>query len=130
MGYVHGILITMSVHYGFGRHMDFLEPQALSATLHWGMMSFLGGYLSPLFGRISFCVFLLSIVWKHPRIPRWPLYVFILIQFCFNTVTAVLTYAQCGTHLSDIWDLNLPSMYRDCLDFKVQTYWNYAAGCK
>ena len=110
--------------------MAYIDLDDLSDTLRIGFYSFAGGFLSPMAGRISFCLFLLSIVWNNPRIPRWPIYVFMVLQVVFNVVSVILIYAQCGTHLSAIWTFDLITLAHKCWNFKVQSYWGYVSGCE
>ncbi|KAF2149765.1 hypothetical protein K461DRAFT_323301 [Myriangium duriaei CBS 260.36] len=127
-GYVHAIFVTRSVHNGLGRHMADIQLDKLSDTLRIGFYSFGGAFLSPMFGRLSFCLFLLSIVWSNTRIPRWPIYLFMIVQVLFNVISVILIYAQCGTHLARLWSFDVSVITHKCLNFKIQTYWNYIAG--
>ncbi|GAM89182.1 hypothetical protein ANO11243_072190 [Dothideomycetidae sp. 11243] len=127
-GYLHAISLTVASKTGFGRHMKYIDSQDLSATLRAGYYSFAGAFLSPLFGRLSFCLFLLSLIWHSRRIPRWPLYVVMVTQVIVNVTSAILIYAQCGTHLSALWTFNVPEVVAHCWNFKIQTDWGYLAG--
>ena len=114
---------------GLGQHLGVIKLDGAKLSLRYGFFAFLGGFLSPMFGRISFSLFLLSLVWRS-KIPRWPLWVNIGVQVAFNVPSVILMYIQCGSHLSSLYDLDLITTQKYCWNIKVQSYWSNVSGCK
>lgn len=121
---------TLSIRCGIGAHMTLLNDPQRSSSLHYSFLAFVGSFISPTCGRLSFCVFLLSIVWRSQRVPRWPLWLFMALQVIVNVVSIILMYSPCGTSMSALWNLDIPVLLTKCWHFDIQTYWGYAAGCE
>lgn len=79
------------------------------------------GIASPMFGRISFCLYMLDFV-VHNKIIKIILWLSIVCQLLFNVATIVVVYSQCGSHFDAIWD---PSISAHCLSPSVQTNVSY-----
>jgi hypothetical protein len=79
------------------------------------------GIASTMFGRTSFCVFLLHIAKIKPFV-RWTLWFAITSQFLVNIAMIIVVYSQCGNHPQSLWD---PSVGGKCLKPNVQTNISY-----
>lgn len=73
--------------------------------------------------------FLLWVSGSDPKIKRWPLYVCMAVQVVVNFVQVFLALAQCGTHLSALWDFTI-GYYTFCWNPIIQTYYGYFSGCE
>ena len=114
-------MITESYQHGFGRHSIFLTShQQINAT-KWIFISQGLGVVAPMFGRLSFCLYMLQIVGHSSVWQRWSLLVMMLLQFLINTSCVIMIYAQCGTHVSALWGTEMAT----CLDPIYQTNYGY-----
>jgi len=131
-GWTHAILLTESCDSGLGRHVIYLTgPDQLSDSLKYGFMSIPLGFLSPMAGRISFCIFVLWIAGNDSRIKKWPIYVSMAVQVIVNLLQVIIWTAQCGTHLNYIWNPSKTAeVGQDCWDPIIQTQIGYFSGCE
>lgn len=93
-GIMHSIWTTSAVHYGLGRHILNLSLHNLGGTLEVGMWSLLPAFVSPMFGRLAFYVTLLYLAGTDPRISRWPIWVFVMLQIVVNISSLIVFYTQ------------------------------------
>lgn len=61
--------------------------------------------MSPMLGRIAFCVTLLFLSGTDPRVKKYPIWIFMFFQVAINVTAIVVFYTQCGTHLNLLWTL-------------------------
>jgi hypothetical protein len=82
------------------------------------------GIASPMFGRISFCLFLLRIFSSNDREKHlgYTLWFAIVSQAAVNVATIFIIYTQCGRHPEALWDA---SVHATCLAPEVQTNFSY-----
>ncbi|KAH9827507.1 hypothetical protein Tdes44962_MAKER09686 [Teratosphaeria destructans] len=129
LGYLHACFITVAEEHGLGRHFVYLTPHERGPTLRWGMASLAPAILSPMFGRIGFCITMLYLTGTDPNVKKWPVWVFIVLQFLVNVAGIILFFTQCGSRLYVIWDPAKEYLYFDvCMDAKIQTNFQYANG--
>jgi hypothetical protein len=120
---VQGVLLTASFEWGLGRHFYYLTDDERFHAMRFLFLLQGWGIASPMFGRISFCLFLLYIVGNNnKRYTRWSLWFAVAAQAIVNLATIVLIYTQCGTHPQKLWD---PSVHANCLGPEVQTNFSY-----
>jgi hypothetical protein len=120
---------TVSIHYGLGRHYLHLDPYDRSQSLKWGVLIIAWGMLSPMTGRISFCVTLLFLAGTDSSVKKWPIWSFIVIQILVNVACVVAFYTQCGTDLDIYWTPSKASAWpKHCWDPSIQTKLGYFAG--
>lgn len=81
-----------------------------------------------MFGRLSFCAFLLCVANTDPRTKKWPIWAFIVLQIIVNVLASVLLLSTCGNHLEDMFRLHLGDYFTYCLAVDVQTNYAYFAG--
>ena len=101
---VHNALITEGCRWGIGMHVYYLGEEERRQATKLIFMCEGWGIMSPTFGRIAFCLFLLDFAVTRQEI--WSLRFAIGAQALSNSVAVVLTYAQCGSHVSAFWDPN------------------------
>ncbi|KAH0289303.1 hypothetical protein M436DRAFT_82534 [Aureobasidium namibiae CBS 147.97] len=128
LGWVHAAFLQVSFDNGLGRHVYYLEPDKRYLALKYGFISLVWSYLCPLFGRLSFCTFLLCVAKTDPQTKKWPIWTFIVLQIIVNVLASVLLLSTCGTHLEDMFLLRLGDYFTYCLDISVQTNYAYFAG--
>ncbi|KAG8630119.1 hypothetical protein KVT40_001738 [Elsinoe batatas] len=131
MGVMHGVCITAAQKTGLGRHMYYIaaNPDHLSNTLRVGFYSFAWAFLSPMAGRLSFCFFLLWVTGENPRVKRWPIYFFMVLQVVVNVASVAVMYSQCGKDLDILWTLwRIQEVPTKCWDPRIQTWWGYVSG--
>lgn len=83
-----------------------------------------------MFGRLSFCAFLICVAHTDPRAKKWPIWTFIVLQVLINVTAAILLLSTCGSHLEDLWMLNIGAYFKYCLDIDIQSNYAYFAGGK
>lgn len=129
LGLAHAILITISVHYGLGRHMIYLSTENREKTLKFGLSTIGPAFLSPMVGRIGFCITMLYLTGTDPQVKQWPLRMFMALQLIVNVSALAFFYSQCGTQLDTLWDPKKEAMYFSvCLNADYQTDYGYATG--
>ena len=128
LGIVHAALTTMAVHYGLGRHILYLGLPEMRAAMKWGILSLGWGNLSPMAGRVAFCVTMLFLSQTDPRVKKWPIWVFIAGQLLFNLSAMTFFYSQCGTHLGVMMNVDYEKVTKYCLNPVYQTDYGYFVG--
>ena len=83
-----------------------------------------------MFGRLSFCAFLLCVAKTDPLTKKWPIWTFVVLQIIVNVLACVLLLSTCGTHLEDMFLLHLGNYFNYCLNIEIQTSYAYFAGGK
>lgn len=87
-----------------GRHLLDLNNQQREATIRLGIFSLAFAFLSPMVGRIGFCITLLYITGTDLKVSKWPIWVFITLQCLVNISALVVFYTQCGDELDVFWN--------------------------
>ena len=108
-------LVTISVHYGTGRHLAALDPyeMMMAAKFNWIAQPF--HVICTGVGKMSIAVLLLRITPKNTTLRRF-LFVLILLVMVTNIVSVAFIFAQCHpTH--KLWD---PMIKGSCWHFNVQ----------
>ncbi|OJI95839.1 hypothetical protein ASPVEDRAFT_35148 [Aspergillus versicolor CBS 583.65] len=100
---VASALCTASTHYGLGASVMSLSYSKIVNVLKFVMISMPFGVLAPLFGRISFILFLLSsVITVHNPRRKW-LWVLVGLQLVINIIPCILQFTQCQP-ASALWD--------------------------
>lgn len=98
----------------------------------FGVFALGWGFLSPMAGRIAFCITMLYIAGTDSRVHKWAKHttvVFVVLQVVVNLLAFIIFYAQCGTHLSIFWNLSKQALTpKYCMDIKIQTDLGYFQG--
>ncbi|GAB7344497.1 hypothetical protein MBLNU457_2331t1 [Dothideomycetes sp. NU457] len=103
--YGHAIAIALGVEKGLGRHIWTLEDATIGHIGH--IIQVVKGFsiVPSCLARISIALYQLRLL---PPKSSWltlsPLMVVIVFDPIVNLVTLIQIYAQCGTHLSALWD--------------------------
>ncbi|KAK5110019.1 hypothetical protein LTR62_006386 [Meristemomyces frigidus] len=119
IGIFHAAWITRGVHHGLGRHMMHLSEEQRTASLRVGLWSLLLAFLSPMCGRMAFCVTLLYLTGTDPKVKKWPVWAFLVGQVLVNFSVLLAFYTQCGSHLSIFWSPTKVAEFAvDCPGFK------------
>jgi hypothetical protein len=100
---MQAVTLTCSYEWGMGRHFYYLNPMQRIHAMKWNFMSQPMGILSSMFGRVSFCLFLLNFVGTN-KARKHILYFLVITQLLVNCVTILLIFTQCGTHVEALWD--------------------------
>lgn len=123
------MITTVAETHGLGRHLFYLSPAQRETTIEWGVEALWPGFLSPMFGRIGFCLTMLFLTRTDPHVRRWPIYVFIVLQVLVNVVGVIFFYTQCGTHFSNLWDSTSEAQFAErCQNPIYQTDYGYLMG--
>jgi len=69
--------MTTSIHYGEGQHWLYLTKQNQNDAIFYGMVGLAFGNLSPMVGRVAFCITMLYLTRTDPRVRTWPIWAFI-----------------------------------------------------
>lgn len=118
----------MAVHYGLGRHFLYLPYKDMKNAMTWGILTLGWGNLSPMAGRIAFCVTMLFLAKTDPRVKRWPIWCFIAGQLLLNISAVTFFYSQCGTHLHVLTNIDYAGVKQYCLNPAYQTDYGYFVG--
>lgn len=124
-GISNNICITISEHYGLGRHIMYLKPLQIVNTLKWQTISEPLGIMSPTLGRIAFAVYMLKLVGPD-RKKRWTLLFCIVFSAIVNVLCIILIFAQCE-HVQSIYDTHVDGR---CWSKNVQARYGYFQGVR
>ena len=83
-----------------------------------------------MFGRLSFCCFLLCVIDSDPKAKKWPVWTFLVLQVVVNMVAVFLLSSGCGSHLEVVFNMNITGFQKYCMDLGTQTNYAYFAGCE
>lgn len=122
---MQGALLTASYKWGLGRHFYYLTDVQRFHAMRLLFLLQGWGIASPMFGRISFCFFMLHIFGnrKYEKASgQWPFWFTIISQAVVNVATIILIYSQCGAHPQALWDSTVQAK---CLNPQVQTNFSY-----
>ncbi|KAK5124860.1 hypothetical protein LTR85_001050 [Meristemomyces frigidus] len=131
-GFVHAALVSKAVQTGMGRHLIYLTADQREDTFRIGALTLLWAFLSPMTGRIGFCVTLLFLTGTDPRVKKWPIWVTIFLQLAVNISTIIVFYTQCGRQMDMMWKTavtgNTALYYETCENPMIQTDYGYFQG--
>jgi hypothetical protein len=99
-----------------GRHFDSLTPDQQQTVLKL--------IITSLFGRISFCAFLLHVISPADAAKNKTLWSIIAMQVVANLVCLVQIYSQCGSKVEALWDFSVAASAQ-CQSPMVQTLIGY-----
>lgn len=116
-------LLTISCSYGLGRHMESLDPYDRVQAMKWDFTAQAWGVLTPMFGRISFALSLMTLIGTS-RLIRAILHSVIWMQVAAGISTVILIYVQCGSHIAGLWNPAVRAIAH-CWSPNVQTYYGY-----
>lgn len=126
---VHAALTQVSVDAGLGRHIVYIPLDHLRRTMKYGVLSLLPGFLSPMFGRLSFSCTLLYLIDTDARIKSWPVYASIFMQAAINIIGVIVFYSQCGSEVDAFWTLEKQLRFDEiCWNPRIQTDYGYFMG--
>ncbi|GAB7352328.1 hypothetical protein MBLNU459_g2774t1 [Dothideomycetes sp. NU459] len=109
------IMLTLSLQHGFGRHQTFLSAYDRTEANKYIFVSQGLAILAPMFGRVSFCMYMKSILSGTASESTRIMLVFVLCSQVFvNVVATVLTYAQCS-NIAAVWDPDVAAV-SICMD--------------
>jgi len=94
-GLVHATQIQRATRHGLGRHMAYLNQIQMESVFRIGVWSLLPGFVSPMAGRIAFCITVLWISGTDPRVKRWPIWVFIAGQLIVCQIHTPIPTLEC-----------------------------------
>ncbi|KAK0319594.1 hypothetical protein LTR54_007208 [Friedmanniomyces endolithicus] len=103
---VYSVAIQLSYHYGLGRHYEYLTIQTSFLLLKWAYVAFAFCIVGPLAGRVSFTLYLLSIIGNARHGIRYWLWSLAALQTVMNVTLLTVTYSICGT---DVAIIGIPS---------------------
>ncbi|GIZ39126.1 hypothetical protein CKM354_000251700 [Cercospora kikuchii] len=125
----HAALTQVSVDAGLGRHLVYIPLGHLPRTMKYGVLSLLPGFLSPMFGRLSFSYTLLYLIDTDARIKSWPVYASIFMQAAINIIGVIVFYSQCGSEVDAFWKLEKQLRFDEiCWNPRIQTDYGYFMG--
>ena len=113
-----------------GRHFDSLteaQQQLVLKLTIAGVELFV--IITTVFGRISFCVFLLYIISPTDTTKRRTLYGVIGVQVVANVVCLIQIYSQCGSKVEALWNFSIAASAH-CQSPMVQTIVGYGEPCE
>lgn len=131
-GLVHAALLSKAAEYGLGRHMLYLSEYERLQTLKYGVLCLGLGYISPMAGRVAFCITMLYVAGTDRKVHRWAKYVtatLIVLQVVINILAFIVFYAQCGSRLHVLWHPEVLYAHPEyCMDVSIQTDLGYFQG--
>lgn len=126
LGVACNALFTVSAHFGMGRHVYYVSGEQLLQILKFETLAQPFGMLSPMLARISFAIYLLQLVGPW-RLQRSILYLVVILEILVNVTSVILFLAQCGSHITAIWDRLSPEV-RYCLPAGIGVNFDYFQG--
>lgn len=119
------IFITVATHHGLGYHFEGLSAEQQQAALKWtiGYIE-LFAVITCMFGRMSYCVFLLLLLAPSDMPKKMVLWSVIAVQIAINLVVVVQVYAQCGSKVTALWDYDV-AQSATCQSPMVETILGY-----
>lgn len=121
---VHAAILTVAQHYGLGKHIWNLTRHDRMHAMKYTVILEGLTVASSMFGRISFAIFLIMVLGKTAWKKRCILWSLVAVQAIINVITIVQIYAQCGTHLSALWDRE-EAKTAHCQSLSVETKIGY-----
>lgn len=122
-GLINTSLITAAIHWGIGRHIQYLEPAHIVTAIRFEFLAQPWGILAPTFARVSFSFYLMKFIGQSKPM-KWALWQVIVVQTLSNLVTIILILVQCQ-HLASLWN---PSVKGHCWSPRIQVNSGYAQG--
>lgn len=119
------MFLTVAWKQGLGNHFDSLtqaRQQSVLKLIIAGVELF--SIVTSLFGRISFCAFLLYVISPTDRAKGRILWSVVGTQIVANLVCLVQIYAQCGDKVEALWDVTVAASIQ-CQSPMVQTFIGY-----
>jgi hypothetical protein len=120
----HTALCSVARHHGFGEHIWTLSPQQTVQTMKYVTIQAALAITTPMWGRISFALFLIHLLGPTAWIKRGILWSVIGVQAVVNTIIVIQIYAQCGTHPTAIWNPEVRKVAH-CQSPEVQLYMGF-----
>ena len=96
----------ITVHYGFGRHDYYLSLEQISRMAMWLYIERSVLILSPMFTKLSICIFLLRI-FQTKRAWRWTLYSLVILVTAIGLIMFFLTFVSCQP-IEKLWSPQTP----------------------
>lgn len=117
--------ITVAWTKGLGRHFASLTPAQQQDALFYtiGLVEIFS-IIVCMWGRLSFATFLLYIIGPNDKKKRWALWAVIAVQILINLVVAIQIYAQCGPHVTALWNY-VVAAHATCQSPMVETIIGY-----
>ncbi|PSK42096.1 hypothetical protein B9Z65_4010 [Elsinoe australis] len=121
---IHASILTAGQQHGLGRHIESLQGPEISKAGHYIVISESFSITTSYFGRMSFAVFLLSVVGVAAMPQRITLWAVIIGNTIVNILAIAQVYAQCGKDLSALWNPAVKA-HAHCQPDYVETYIGY-----
>ena len=125
----HVALLQLARDHGLGVHITVLEAAGDYADIMTqGRLNKINETFSittSYFGRMSFAVFMLSVIGRTERPRRIVLWSLVVVDTIINVVVIVQIYTQCGIHVDALWNQEV-ARTAYCLAAEVETYLGYA----
>ena len=90
------IAVTFLVNHGGARHLYYLTPDNIEYVLKVDWISQPFNIMSLMTGKLSVTFLILRILGPASFWRKWFLYVNIVLNFVFGSLTAIFTFAQCN----------------------------------
>ncbi|CZR65028.1 related to integral membrane protein PTH11 [Phialocephala subalpina] len=107
-GFLHILFITISHHFGWGRHFFYLDDYKKVTSMEMEFISEPFGILCSALGRVSFIILMFRL-FGTTKYRRWFLHFMIAQSLVVNLVTCITIFVQCGD-VRSLWDpVGVPS---------------------
>ncbi|KAF8849911.1 hypothetical protein BDZ45DRAFT_603606 [Acephala macrosclerotiorum] len=107
-GFLHMIFITLSHHFGWGRHFFYLDDYQKVTSMEMEFIAEPFGILCSTFGRVSFIILMFRL-FGTTKYRRWFLHFLIAQSLIVNLFTCITIFVQCGD-VRSLWDpVGVPS---------------------
>ncbi|KAL1886155.1 hypothetical protein Plec18167_000084 [Paecilomyces lecythidis] len=117
-------LVTYAVYRGLGRPSYYLSLEDRIQVVKYEYIGGAWGIISPALGRISYALFLLSVLRLLTTVRRIFLWVLIALQVVVNLLALIIIFVQCHP-TSRVWDPSVPGY---CVSVHVQGDIGFAQG--
>ncbi|GAD93328.1 integral membrane protein [Paecilomyces variotii No. 5] len=116
--------VTYAVYRGLGQHSYYLSLEDRIQVVKYEYIGGAWGIISPTLGRISYALFLLSVLWLLTTVRRIFLWVLIALQVVLNLLALIIIFVQCHP-TSRVWNPSVPGY---CVSVDVQGDIGFAQG--
>lgn len=120
---------SVAVHYGLGRHISTLNHHHIMHAILYEYVLSIFNLFAPMFGRLSFSIYLLGILPSQAKAQKISLYVINVVQISSVILTLIQLYAQCGSKVDALWDVTIDwNSY--CQPHHVALHIGYVTACR
>lgn len=114
MAVLFATIVTILYNLGLGRHVPDMQIFGSPKFAEYFYFGHVLGFIAPLFGRISFCLYMLRVLGVVSVSRRVTIWTVIALQVVINVTIAILVFTQCGSFYA-LWKHGFESDTSTCI---------------